>query len=66
MQKLMPNSWMDVQYCGSCHGLQVELCNTSPTTSVDTSKVIWIQVMSTCCSTDTLKEGSIKESTREG
>ena len=39
----------------SCHGLQVELCNTSSTTSVDTSKVIWIKVMHTCCSTDTRK-----------
>ena len=41
--------------CGSCHGLQVELCKTSSTTSVDISKVIRIQVISTCCSTDTRK-----------
>ena len=39
----------------SCYGLQVELCKTSSTTSVDTSKVIWIKVVYTCCSTDTMK-----------
>ena len=37
----MHYSWMDVMYCGSCHGLRLELCWTSSTTSEAWNRRFW-------------------------